>query len=129
MWKICGKAQFPQSFGRIAFQQNFHTRKLGEITVLYTLLFITITWQRKRKCSLDSISKLQAKSGLSESLKLFFNFFFHKSLPNWHSDVVTTLWHGRKWELYRRQFPTLWQRRSPTLSRRCLNVATTSPQH
>ena len=27
------------------------------------------------------------------------------------------------------QFPTLWQRRSPTLSRRCLNVATTSPQH
>ena len=44
-------------------------------------------------------------------------------------DVVTTLWHGRKWELYRRQFPTLWQRRSPTLSRRCLNVATTSPQH
>ena len=40
-------------------------------------------------------------------------------------DVVTTLWHGRKWELYRRQFPTLWQRRSPTLSRRCYNVATT----
>ena len=27
------------------------------------------------------------------------------------------------------QFPTLWQRRSPTLSRRYLNVATTSPQH
>ena len=44
-------------------------------------------------------------------------------------DVVITLWHGRKWELYQRQFPTLWQRRSPTLSRRCLNVATTSPQH
>ena len=40
-------------------------------------------------------------------------------------DVDTTLWHGRKWELYRRQFPTLWQRRSPTLSRRCYNVATT----
>ena len=44
-------------------------------------------------------------------------------------DVVTTLWHGRIWKLYRRQFPTLWQRRSPTLSRRCLNVATTLPQH
>ena len=33
-------------------------------------------------------------------------------------DFVTTLWHGRKWELYRSRFPTLWQRRSPTLSRR-----------
>ena len=44
-------------------------------------------------------------------------------------DVVTMLWHGRKWELYQRLFPTLWQRRSPTLSRRCHNVAATLPQH
>ena len=40
-------------------------------------------------------------------------------------DVVTTLWHGRKWELYWRQFLTLWQRRPPTLPRCCYNVATT----
>ena len=41
-------------------------------------------------------------------------------------DVVTTLWQGRKWELYWwRQFPTLWQRRPPTLPRCCYNVATT----
>ena len=43
--------------------------------------------------------------------------------------VVTTLWHGRKWELCRRRFPTLRQRRSPTLSRRCHNIAATLPQH
>ena len=44
-------------------------------------------------------------------------------------DVVTTSWHGRKWELCRRRFSTLWQRRSPTLSRSSHNVAATSPQH
>ena len=44
-------------------------------------------------------------------------------------DDVTTLWHCRKWELYRRQFPTLRQGCSPRLSKRCHNVATTSPQH
>ena len=44
-------------------------------------------------------------------------------------DVVTTLWHDRKWELCRRRFRTLWQRDSPTLSRRCRNVAATSLEH
>ena len=39
--------------------------------------------------------------------------------------IVTTLWHGRKWELRRRRSPTLWQRRCSTLSRRCHSVATT----
>ena len=43
--------------------------------------------------------------------------------------VVTTLWHGQKWELCRHRFPTWWQRHSPTLSRRYNNVAATSPQH
>ena len=41
LWKLCKKAQFPRSFGRIArnyaetvpFHKVFHTRKLGEITV------------------------------------------------------------------------------------------------
>ena len=51
-------------------------------------------------------------------------------LPLWQCchkvvvDVVTTLWHDRKWELCRRQFPTLWQRHSPTLTKRYHNVAT-----
>ena len=44
-------------------------------------------------------------------------------------DVVTPLWQVRKWELWRRQFPTLWQCRCTTLPRHCHNVATTSLQH
>ena len=46
--KFCGKAQFSQSFGRIAnrqelwgncaFPQNFQTRKLGEISVFYAVI-------------------------------------------------------------------------------------------
>ena len=31
MWKLCGKAQE-------SVRQNFHTMKLGEITVFYTVL-------------------------------------------------------------------------------------------
>ena len=44
VWKFYGKEQFPHSFGRIAqnyvetsFPQNFHTRKLGEITIFYAV--------------------------------------------------------------------------------------------
>ena len=47
IWKSFGKAQFPHSFERIAncpklcgnfaLPQNFHTRKLGEITVFYVI--------------------------------------------------------------------------------------------
>ena len=33
--KFCRNAQFLKSFGRIAFPQNFHTQKLGEILVFY----------------------------------------------------------------------------------------------
>ena len=44
VWKFCGKAQFPYSFGRFArncaetaFPQNFHTSKSGEITVFFAV--------------------------------------------------------------------------------------------
>ena len=37
MWKFCGKAQFPHSFGNCVFPQNVHTRKLGEITVFFAV--------------------------------------------------------------------------------------------
>ena len=44
MWKLCGKAQFPESFGRFdlnyaktTFPQNFQTRKLGEIAKFYAV--------------------------------------------------------------------------------------------
>ena len=56
VWKFCGKAQFPHSFGRwcgnfverhsgnCAFPQNFHTRKLGEITVFYAVVASARFW-------------------------------------------------------------------------------------
>ena len=45
VWKFCGKAQLPHSFRRFArkyaetvsFPQNFHTKKLGQITVFYAV--------------------------------------------------------------------------------------------
>ena len=44
VWKFCRSTQFPHSFGWIArnyaetaFPQNFHTRKLGEITVFFAV--------------------------------------------------------------------------------------------
>ena len=43
VWKFYGKAQFPHSFGRklcrnCVFPQNFHAKKLGEITVFFAVL-------------------------------------------------------------------------------------------
>ena len=39
VWKFCGNAQFPHSFGNsCAFLQNFHTRKSGEITIFFPVL-------------------------------------------------------------------------------------------
>ena len=38
VWKFCGKAQFPHSFGRFTFPQNFHARKSGEITVFLAVV-------------------------------------------------------------------------------------------
>ena len=50
-------------------------------------------------------------------------------LAQWHCEnvvagIVTTLWHGRKGELWWRQFLMLWQRWYTTLLNRCRNVAT-----
>ena len=36
------KRAFPQSFGRIAFPQNLHTKKLGEILVFYAVILSRI---------------------------------------------------------------------------------------
>ena len=44
VWKFGGKPKFPQSFGKLsgncAFPQNFHTRKLVEITVFFAVYLI-----------------------------------------------------------------------------------------
>ena len=41
VWRFCGKAKFPHSFGRttqnFTFPQNFHTRKSGEITLFFAV--------------------------------------------------------------------------------------------
>ena len=46
VWKFYGKAQFlairSKLWGNCVFPQNFHTRKLGEITVLYAVLEVEI---------------------------------------------------------------------------------------
>ena len=48
MWKFCGKAQFQYSFGQIsrncAFPQNFHTRKLGEITEFFAVFVPNVSF-------------------------------------------------------------------------------------
>ena len=53
VWKFCGKAQFPNSFGKLcrncAFPQNFHTRKLGEITVFSAVLVWAQTFEKTRR--------------------------------------------------------------------------------
>ena len=59
VWKFCGKAQFLHSFRRIAqncgetaFQQNFHTKKLGEITeflVVHVTLKVFVKTSLKNK--------------------------------------------------------------------------------
>ena len=56
VWKFCEKAHFrivsdesPETIcGNGAFPQNFHTMKLGEITVFYAVIFkasIQIHWK------------------------------------------------------------------------------------
>ena len=42
VWTLCGKAQFPHSFGTCAFPQNLHTRKLGEITIFFAVDSVNI---------------------------------------------------------------------------------------
>ena len=40
VWKFCGKTKFPHNLGKrfwgsCTFPQNFHAKKLGEITVFF----------------------------------------------------------------------------------------------
>ena len=47
VWKISGKVQFPHHpklCGNCAFPQNFHIRKLGEITVFYAVFLNFKYW-------------------------------------------------------------------------------------
>ena len=66
VWKYCGKVQFPHSFGHpklcgnCAFPQNFHTRKLGEITVFFAVLPSSIIqWRKDLNCSCNFLSEME----------------------------------------------------------------------
>ena len=60
--KWCGnlKAQLPHSFGRFDFPQNFHTRKLGEITVFYAVCLI---WEKLLQTSQIKIDVSHVNAG------------------------------------------------------------------
>ena len=70
MWKLCGKAQFPQSFGanrpklcgNCAFPQSFHTRKLDEITV-----FFVVKEGAQALAKMDGILGVSTEVGISTS--------------------------------------------------------------
>ena len=48
VWKFCGNVQF--SHGNFALPQNFHSRKLDEIEVFYTVTVDRITNKRFSNC-------------------------------------------------------------------------------
>ena len=47
MWKFCGKANHPKLCGNCAFEQNFHTQKLGE-TTLFFVVYSSICFPLRR---------------------------------------------------------------------------------
>ena len=64
VWKFGGKAQFPHSFGRCAFPQNFHTRKFREITVFYAVITDIII--------LSFLTKLLPRMFISTHITIYF---------------------------------------------------------
>ena len=82
--EICGKAQFPHSFGRFArnyaetgaFPQNFHTRKLGEITVFF-VVNQQLVIAREILSSFDNNYKVRA---LYLDLSKAFNTVWHEEI-------------------------------------------------
>ena len=57
VWKFCGKVQSPQSFGRFPrnFPQNFHTRKLVEVSVCYVVYVWYGDSKKKKKAKFPNM--------------------------------------------------------------------------
>ena len=98
----------------------------------YFLLHFTLGWKYIAKiCGIfykNILRKTTFRMKLQDYIKTMMLDFINKRTQQAQrrcDNIVTTLWHGRKWELRRRRSPTLWQHRCPTLSRRCHSVATT----
>ena len=70
VWKFCGKAQFPHSFGHFtyAFPRNFHTKKLGEMTV-----FFAVHRTQPVHLRIMILNRINA-----QLMKLFFKYFLSK---------------------------------------------------
>ena len=128
-WTILHVTHFFKYFLTVCLPRVIQKFVRNKFRVALTPLWQHFSWNFK-------ISKSVNNEWLCNKIGFFWSWFnvskytatLWKRCENVVVDVVTT-WHGRKWELCRRQFPTLWQRRSPALSRGCHNVATTSPQH
>ena len=58
MWKLCGNC---------AFSQNFHTRKLGEISVFYAMFDISKCSDKKYSKFSDKFCKIHKKTSVPES--------------------------------------------------------------
>ena len=77
LWKFCGKAQFPHSFGRFArnyaenraFPQNFLTMKLGEITVFYAVKIFQVSFQVSCKIDIFKVESSFISSTFSKIKK------------------------------------------------------------
>ena len=68
MWKFCGNAQLLQRFGQFArnsgetvFPENFHTKKLGEITVFYAVVHQCFSDFLKKQKFLENYSSYDVK--------------------------------------------------------------------
>ena len=73
VWKFCGKAQFPHSYGRpklcrnCAFPQNFHTRKLSEIRVFLVVKPFKFDLVELTDWSITSRNRIQFKKSSSSN--------------------------------------------------------------
>ena len=74
MWKFCGKAQFPHSFGR-------HTRKSGEITVFFAVKYMRKTMVKIWLQLPLIISCIQIRINFNISLKTWESPFSKQKYP------------------------------------------------
>ena len=85
MWKFCGNAQFPRVnrarlCGNWAFPQNFHTRKLGEVMVFYTMKpnsSWTVFWEFSRVFQVYVLWNFKIRTVLTPKFRLFIGDLKH----------------------------------------------------
>ena len=100
VWKFCGKVQFRSKLcGNCAFSQNFHTMKLGEITVFFAVYLNEERWKIERISFKVSQIFLKRKNVLT--LKKHWTFAFLSiatKLTRW-SKVIQNLAKHLRWSV------------------------------